>query len=180
MKNKLILTAVVLTYIIIGCEDHKSPIDVGGLGTGHEEPDTSETGQEIPDTSATRYPVEIPFEEYLLDGTSCLWNCLQSRNCRNKLEIIKSYVELENYITCTVGNYHDVDFSKSNMLFATGVTATLIRSVEKKLLKVSENEYNIDVTLEITDATQPDYWVVVIITNKLNENSNVKLNVERI
>jgi len=62
-------------------------------------------------------------------------------------------------------------------LFAIGATPTLIRTLEKKLLKTSEDEYNLNVVLEMTDATAPDKWIVLIITKKINKNSTVVLNV---
>jgi hypothetical protein len=56
MKKKLILTAVVLTYIIIGCSGDISSVDADGSGAI----------QESPDTGTTCYPDEIQF----IEGTS--------------------------------------------------------------------------------------------------------------
>jgi hypothetical protein len=47
------------------------------------------------------------------------------------------------------------------------------------MLKVSENEYHLNIVLEETEATAYEFWVVVIITNKLSNNSSVILNVEK-
>jgi len=120
---------------------------------------------------------EYPEIEYLLSNDMYDW---RQRQDFEHILVINSYDELKNHIPSADGNYPDVDFSKSSILFAVGGTATRIYNMEKNLLKVSENKYNLNIVLDMTDATQPDIWVVVIITNKLSKNSDVILNVEKI
>jgi hypothetical protein len=119
---------------------------------------------------------EYPGTEYLLSYDTHDWRYQQDFE---HILVINSYDELKNHIPSADGNYPKVDFSKSSILFAIGGTATLIRTVEKNLLNVSKNEYNLNIVLGMTDATQPDIWIVLIITNKLNQNSSVILNIEK-
>jgi uncharacterized repeat protein (TIGR02543 family) len=119
------------------------------------------------------YPIEIPFTEYSLAGTSCQWTNL---NYDDKLIVIKSKKELESYISCSDGNYPEIDFSKHTLLLANGQPHKGIHAISKQLLQLSKNEYGLDIEILLNDADWGEPWVVALIVNKLNEESNVELN----
>jgi hypothetical protein len=110
MKKKMILVALVLTYIIIGCSGDTSSVDADGSGTVQENPDASDTPsvdvdssgkiQENPDTVSNTLPsLEIvPLMRLgLEDGME--WKLLE-------ISIHKNYQEFET-----------VDYSMKNVFF---------------------------------------------------------------
>jgi len=53
------------------------------------------------------YPIEIPFTEYSLVGTSCQWVNL---NYDDKLIIVNNNEGLKSHISCSDENYQEIDF----------------------------------------------------------------------
>ncbi len=121
-------------------------------------------------------PVEIPFTEYSLDGTLlCEWTNL---DYDNKVIIINSNEELENYVNCMDGsNYPEVDFSKYTLLLAKGRATSGIADIAKRFIKVAENNYsfNIDITLNMN--TVAPLWTAGILISKISLDAIVLLNV---
>jgi hypothetical protein len=134
-----------------------------------EEP--GDTTVEEPD-----YPIETPFTEYLLAGTSCQWPWKTYSNYFDtKIFVINSNDELKNYITCTDGSYPDVDFSKNSMLLAGGIASQLVQGIETQLQQISANEYKLNVVIALSDAMQPERWDVALLTSKWSKRSDVEL-----
>jgi len=127
-------------------------------------------------TFETEYPIEIPFEEYSLEGTFCQWKNL---DYDETVIIINSEKELENYISCSEGSYPEIDFAQYTLLLASGTAVYVIDElIVQNLLQLSSNEYLLNVEIILTDAPAIDKWTIAIIVGKLNKDSNVELNVD--
>ena len=137
-------------------------------------------------------PMDIPFTEYSLKGTSCQWlifdmnkcrTCGESeavKNCflthRNELIVINRDSELEEYLECTDGSYPAIDFSKHTLLLAKGYTFSGISEIAKSLQQLSANEYRLNVDITLNDATYAEGWNIALLISKLSEESTVELN----
>jgi hypothetical protein len=121
-------------------------------------------------------PAEIPFTEYSLAETNCQW---QWTNFvfDNKVIVINSKTELERYITCTEGTFPEIDFSKHTLLFAGGGTLNGVVKVESTIIKNSENEYTLKITVCLDFTTVVQGWKTFILTSKISDKSNVKSDV---
>ena len=147
-------------FFAVGCK--KDPVSGGGTGSG-----PNDGGEEI------EYPINIPFTEYSLSET-CQWTNL---GYDNTVIVINSDEELENYIVCSNGSSLEIDFSKQSLLFVFGSTPTEINVIKKQLHQISNNGYRLSVEVLLNDAMRPDKWIVALITNKLNVDSNIELSV---
>jgi hypothetical protein len=115
---------------------------------------------------------------YSLSNTLCQWGPLTHYSPH--VIIINSNEELEQYINCAEGNYPEVDFSKYSLLFINANEwPGAVANIHKNLLKISENEYKLNVELILFQAVQidEDYWNFAIVTSKLSSETNVELNV---
>jgi len=63
------------------------------------------------------YPIDISYTEYSLLDTDCQWINLPYDE---KVIVINSSEELEQYISCTGGSYLPVNFSKHSLFLASG------------------------------------------------------------
>ena len=135
------------------------------------------TNDEIPNDLVTwrlfignGYPIEIPFEDYSLEGTSCKWKYFES----GKAIIINSYEELENYISCTNGSYPEIDFSKYTLLIARGLTPSFPVAITNTTLLIgTPNEYTLNVRVQMGLLTMPGFWNMAILTQKILEETVV-------
>ena len=130
------------------------------------------------------YPIEIPFTEYSLTGTSCQW-LYNSPFGFDKITIINSDHELENYIE-ELGNYYactddnpEINFSEYSLICARGRASSSPADTEKQLLQISENEYSLE--LIIRPGPSPTFvpWFISIIVPKLSQNAVITLNINR-
>ena len=94
-----------------------------------------------------QYPIEIPFTEYSLTE-SCQW----TNFICDKIIIINSSKELENYVICAEENYPEIDFSKYTLLIANGHTPNGILEVSNRLLQLSANKYKLDIEIQLDDS----------------------------
>ena len=128
-------------------------------------------------------PIDVPFTVFSLTtlagsplpGTSCHW----VRNSGNDVIIINSDRELRRHITCAENsNLPAIDFSKYTLLLARGTTGTVVYSTHMESLQQhSSRSYVMQVQVRTTVIDSVDAWRVAILTDKLNENANIKLNV---
>jgi hypothetical protein len=125
-----------------------------------------------PEPPIIEYPIEISFTEYSLAGSSCQW---KNFNYDNKLIVINSNEELENYINCLEGNYPEIDFSKHTLLLVSGTTPNGIVEISNRLFQLSANEYKLDVEILLNEAEMLGYWITALIVNKLNEENDIEL-----
>jgi hypothetical protein len=119
------------------------------------------------------YPIEIPFEEYSLEGTSCGWTGFDP----NTVIVVNSDEELYDYIECTGGSYPEIDFADKTLLLVRGGATNGIVSIAKHFIQTAANAYsfNIDIILDETDVAQG--WIVAILIPKMIDEAVVELNV---
>jgi hypothetical protein len=128
--------------------------------------------------AVAHYPVKMPLTEYSLADISCLWRV--DRSGEEKITVINSYEELNNHITCTDGDYPNVDFSKNSVLLASGGTFQGIQTIETHLQRFSVNEYVLIVKITLDDTMVAPLWAVALLTSKLSEESNMILNTKTV
>jgi len=122
------------------------------------------------------YPIEIPFEDYSLAGTSCKWKRFQGKTYEYELITIKNNEDLDNYIECTgESSYPEIDFSKYTLLLARGIASSTNKVGYYSLQQFSEQGYEMKVDVFLTHATIISYWQVPIIVNKLSEGYAIEL-----
>ena len=85
-----------------------------------------------PNDTNIDYPINIPFTEYALEETSCKWKNLPYDD---KVIIVNSNAELENYISGAGGSYPEIDFSKNTLLLVSGKAGQKITEIFAKDLK---------------------------------------------
>ena len=121
------------------------------------------------------FPIDIPFTGYSLAGTSCQWQW--SNIDFTKLIVIIDNEEFENYISCTDGNYPEIDFSEQTLLLARGSGTSGIVAFEMQFQQISMNEYSlyVDITRDITGF--PQGWFISIKIPKLSQNSVITLDI---
>jgi hypothetical protein len=124
-----------------------------------------------------KYPLEVPFTEYSLEGTSCAWKTLEYGSELNPSEIavINSNEELQNYLVCTEGSFPEIDFSKHTLILAHGGDAYLVKPNYKDLHQLSANRYEMRVNLLTTFLAMVSYWRVPIIVRKISNEATVEL-----
>ena len=123
------------------------------------------------------FPIDIPFEEYSLAETSCKWINFQNNPYNlGDIAIINSNVKLENYITCSDGNYPQVDFENYSLICATGLSPNYpAEIVHKELRQISDNEYSLYLNVIIGGMGTPTRWFFGATVSKLPQNAIVKL-----
>jgi len=122
---------------------------------------------------------DIPFKKYYLTSNSIefcdSWNSLKYDD---SVIVINNDTEFEKYANLDrcEGNI-EIDFSKQTLLLASGTTTADVLEISKNLRKFSENKYVMDVKLRLNTTQDIKKWVAAIVTNKLNDNSNIELSV---
>jgi hypothetical protein len=128
------------------------------------------------DEDDIEYPIEISFEEYTLDGTSCQWtnfNYDYTVFNSGKMLIVNSNEELENYINCS--DYPEINFDKYSLIIAWGVANNSIGNIEKQLMQTGDSQYNLSVTIELGYHETVTKWLIAILLDKLSDNTNITL-----
>ena len=122
-------------------------------------------------------PVELPYAEYSLSGTSCEWNFTKEDS---DIIVVNSREELEKYIVCDGEcTAPSVDFEKHSLVIAHGGCTNGIHQIGvSKFVKFADEKYGlyIDIVMGWTDA--PELWTYAIITDKLNGQNSVELFVD--
>ena len=119
-------------------------------------------------------PIEIPFENYSLAGTSCYWT---NFGYGDELIVMNNHEDLENYIICNGDYYPPINFSEYTLLRAHGMVNGNVYELTKKLLRLAPNEYELSIEVFSDDAGITGIWCVVIIVEKLSNESNIELKV---
>jgi hypothetical protein len=123
-------------------------------------------------------PVKISIEYYSLYGTMCNWN---NRNNEGEVIVINSDEEMRKYLTCHMGTYHPIDFSKHSLLLVNSVASSGIYSISPEgMQQISSNKYVLDITLILNEITEPLEWDIKIRTDKLTNNASVELKVDEL
>jgi len=119
-------------------------------------------------------PIDIPFKEYSLEGTSCQWTNLPYDE---KVIIINSMEELENYLTCTGGNFPEIDFSKNTLLLVSGEKHVGISmNTLKRIEQIKINGYKLYVEVSLDDKKPNQKWSNALLIKRINSDSKVELN----
>ena len=121
------------------------------------------------------YPIDIPFEEYSLAGTSCQW-ILHSFSSPDAVVVINSNEELEKYITCSDGNYPQIDFENYSLIRATGTAPSSPAEIlHKQLRQISDNEYSLHLNISMGNHHTIARWSFAVIVSKLSQNTTIEL-----
>lgn len=122
-------------------------------------------------------PVELPYAEYSLSGTSCEWNFTKEDS---DIIVVNSREELEKYIVCNGEcTAPSVDFEKHSLVIAHGGCTNGIEKISvAKFVKFADEKYGlyIDIVMGWTDA--PELWTYAIITDKICGQNSVELFVD--
>ena len=127
------------------------------------------------------YPIEIPFVEYSLSETMCLWTNI-FEPFTQKTFIINSYEELENYISCADGDYPEIDFTQNTLILVSDISFKSVGNILcENLVQISENEFELTIkkpTYKHIGASGwesiiKERWSIAIIAPKITEDCNV-------
>ena len=133
-----------------------------------------------------KFPREIPFTEYSLEGTSCRWVNLPFDVFPFEVVIINSNEELEKYITnrlvggnCTIEDIPAIDFSKYTLLLVRGNRADWAYIYSLRQLAAQEYEIKIHAGVFTQyGTTGMRRWFFPIIIDKLSSECTVELVLE--
>jgi len=130
------------------------------------------------------------YEEYSLSETLCHWKNFQPTAYNGyEIIIINSNEHLEQYISCAGSNYPEMDFSKSSLLLVSGLSLQAVGNIVcENFLQLSANEY--EMTIEIPlykhynsvgwERYLEERWYIAIISKKIDEGSNVTINITEV
>jgi len=130
----------------------------------------------------TEYPIDIPFMVYFV---RCNMNFM-TEDCENrKVAIINTKEELESYRGCIDEIYYkifpEVDFSKYSLLFTRSSTQSDMDFINNKSLqKLSNGDYLWNMNYFHVYNDGGGYWKNMIMTEKMEKNSNVCLKIDTI
>ncbi|MCL2312823.1 MAG: hypothetical protein FWC41_10130, partial [Firmicutes bacterium] len=122
-------------------------------------------------------PIDVPFTEYSLDGTNCEW---QNLPYDDKVIIINSKEELEQFVKCNSGCCNEIDFSRKTLLLVSGVAQNRVYSIIEKLEQLSRNQYKLSIKAILNDDKPEKQWNSAFIINKLQKEDNLELNLTTI
>jgi hypothetical protein len=125
------------------------------------------------------YPINVPFENYSLEGSNCKWKRYPWGDLGNEIVIINSKEELEKYIDCSdQNNYTEIDFSKNTLLFVYGCFPTSHTLTNITLQQYSTCYYEMKIMLiqGVLQVVSP--WYVPIIVRKIMDDIDINLIVD--
>ena len=134
-------------------------------------------------------PFDIPFNEYSLEETNCMWKLFSSYYLIDTIYIINNEEELmqllctypghyegEEFICDPCLDYPGIDFSTQTLLLAHRTEpSAVITAYCLGLKKTDIQSYRMSVHVRESAAAWPHNWHVPIIINKLAEGSNIEL-----
>jgi hypothetical protein len=136
-------------------------------------PCSNTKGCNCPVPQESKYHIEVSFNEYSLDGSYCEWANLKYDDTAI---IINSSEELEQYVTCSDGYLHAINFSHFSLICASGkIYGTPVDVVKKQFLQISDNKYALNINLISGTVSAMGFWIVSIIVPKLSQNDIVTL-----
>ena len=91
------------------------------------------------------------------------------------LTVINSQEELAAHLLCNDG-MPSIDFTQYTLLLAYGDTLFNVHTLTYKLLQVKEDEYRLDVTIELGTEAWPEGWTISVLIPKIPQNTTVQLN----
>lgn len=124
-------------------------------------------------------PNDVTYTEYSLEGTSCEWNFPYDFDEIVDAVIINSDEELSKYIKSeNNASYPDIDFTKQSLVITYGSQNSGIESIHLvDFKKLSEVYYEllIEITPNLACVMSP--WTYAFITEKLSDQTQIKLGV---
>ena len=162
-----ILTFLLMSFIFTGCN--------------HED-NTLIISEEHPESPGPLDPTdEDDFDPtitvYSLYGRMCQWT---HRTNDGKVMIINSDEEMRKYLLCHMdhNDYYAIDFSKQSLLLAGSVASSGIYDIRiKSMQKLDNNQYELDVVINLNAIPEPLGWDIAVLTNKLREDTHIELKV---
>ena len=122
-------------------------------------------------------PIETPFTEYSLAGTSCQWINFES----DKVIMVNDDEELQDYIVCADNDYSKIDFSEHSLLLVNGLAyGSPAEIIEIRLQQTSKNEYVLCLKIRPGLAGTPGPWNISILIPKLLQESIITLGVQQV
>ena len=121
---------------------------------------------------------EKDFTEFSLYGTGCWWTTVS-----DEVIIINSNEELRRHIECDENaNFPVIDFSRYTLLHVSGFVPHIFGVSNVHFEQRSSNSYklNIEVDRSGPAPAMPWRWRVTILVEKIDDNSDIKLNVKYI
>ena len=133
----------------------------------------------VTDEKESIYPIDVPFEEYSLEGSGCEWIEIHNKPYfpyYSDLLMINSNKELEKYIKCSEGeSYPAINFSTQTLLIAYGVQGHFVIPNYRTLQQLSKQNYEMLVNLEPYANSVITEWQDAIIVNKILDGTHIEL-----
>jgi hypothetical protein len=109
----------------------------------------------------------IPFKEYTVSE-----NCYLTNLIYNGVTIINSDEELEQHTTCYYGaTVPKIDFKKYSLICASDNSSYGIKSINKQIIRSSNNKFILEVTVFLTWTTEADGWTMSLLIPKLPQDA---------
>jgi hypothetical protein len=135
---------------------------------GEDNPDDNGGGVE---------PIEIPLTEYTFAGTSCQWKTSIANVISDKVIVINSGEELENYVVCAEGSYPEIDFEKHSLLLTRARVYQGISNIKERLQQLSANEFRLTIEIELNETRVISERNIAVVAEKINETSTIESDV---
>jgi hypothetical protein len=105
----------------------------------------------------------------------CRWIYTVPNGKSAGIKVINSQEELANSLSCGEG-MPTIDFSKNTLLLAYGDTLTNVHALTHQLFQISENQYLLEVSIELGTKAWPEGWTISVLIPKIPQNTTVRLN----
>lgn len=123
----------------------------------------------------SKYPIDVPFTEYLFEDLSCQWKDYGP----DRIVLINSEEELRNHLECRYSPDSGIDFSTQTLVLAYGLISNFVRTPDSiRLQQLSEQSYH----MEVNFPEVPGYeirWSAPVLIPKIPGESTVELIVTR-
>jgi hypothetical protein len=127
-------------------------------------------GQE---NNVTTYSVVATVDFTLPPG--CRWNYTLPKGKSSGISIIHSREELVGNLSCGE-TLSPVDFEKYSLLLAYGDTTSNVHTLTYQFVQVAENEFRLDVDIQLGTDAWPEGWTIAVLTPKIPQNTTIRLN----
>ena len=131
-------------------------------------------------TETGDYPIEIPFVDFPVE-VPCSWNNVTFPSFPVEdieLTIVNSEEEMRNSISCSDGNYPEIDFTEQTLFMTSGTPRSGFYKIDISLSKEAANEYVLNVIVRINGTWFGPPWYISIITPKIANEATVLFNVQ--
>lgn len=135
----------------------------------------SQSGCSDSETDTSSYPVAVKVVDYSIAAISYNWKNIE----KNTVYVVRSSVELGNYISGIGSSAPTIDFEKYSLLLVQGTNLSGIQSLEKQLQQISMNGYKLAVNIKSNAATVVEGWTVAVLVPHVTINSTIALEVKK-